>query len=156
MRLEGAPSPDWPWSDPSRPSPAANPRISSLFTAVVPASSTSITSPGPVRTRADGFRLRAGEWARAEQDALLAVQAYEGALRPSRVGGPTSPSTTPCGPSKSVAGLAEETLLRLRRSSVAAPSPRSPFAHCSRTSGPSASYGRPGASPTTLLASSLG
>ncbi len=134
MRLEGAPSTRLANTGPlDAVARAANPLILSLFTAVVlGVLDEAITlARDQVRTRADGFRAyERVEWARAEQDHWLAVQAYEGALRAVEGGRPDIAFHDALRAKESVAGLAEETLLRLTRVLGGGTfSSRSPFAH---------------------------
>jgi hypothetical protein len=84
-----------------------------------------------VRARAETLRpFEQVEWARAEQDHWLAVQAYEGALRSIEHGTPDQALHGSLRAKESVAELAEQTLLRLTRVLGGGTfSRRSPFAH---------------------------
>ena len=112
---------------------AANPLIVSLFTAVVLGILDEAIGLAreQVRARADGLRAyERVEWARAEQDHWLAVQAYEGALRAIEGGRPEVALHSGMRAKQAVADLAEEILLRLTRVLGGGTySQRSPFAH---------------------------
>ena len=134
MRLEGAPATRFGAAGPLDPvARAASPIISSLFTAVVLGvlDEAVTVARDQVRTRADGLRAyEQVEWARAEQDHWLAVQAYEGALRAVESGRPDVALHDALRAKEAVAGLAEEVLLRLTRVLGGGTfSQRSPFAH---------------------------
>ena len=112
---------------------AANPLISSLFTAVVLGILDEAVGLAreQVTSRADGLRAyERVEWARAEQDHWLAVQAYEGALRAVEGGRPNVALHDALRAKEAVAVLAEEILLRITRVLGGGTfSARSPFAH---------------------------
>jgi alkylation response protein AidB-like acyl-CoA dehydrogenase len=134
MRLEEAPAVRLANSGPlDAVARAANPLISSLFTAVVLGVLDEAISLAreQVGGRAEGLRaFERVEWARAEQDHWLAVQAYEGALRAVESGRPDVAFHDALRAKEAVAGLAEEVLLRLTRVLGGGTfSQRSPFAH---------------------------
>jgi hypothetical protein len=112
---------------------AANPVISSLFTAVVLGvlDEAVALAREQLRPKAEDLRpYERVEWARAEQDHWLAVQAYEGALRAVERGRPDVALHDALRAKEVVAGLAEETLSRLTRVIGGGTfSQRSPFAH---------------------------
>jgi hypothetical protein len=112
---------------------AAGPIISTLFTAVVIGvlDEAIATARAQVQARAESFRaFERVEWARAEKDHWLAVQAYEGALRAIEDGPDDARGHATLCAKESVADLAEETLLRLTRVLGGGTfSARSPFAH---------------------------
>jgi len=133
MRLDDMPSVRLGWNGPLETiTRAAAPMVSTLFTAVVVGvlDEAVTTARAQVRARADSFRaFERVEWARAEKDHWLAVQAYEGAVR-SIEDGPADAQVhaTLCA-KQSVADLAEETLLRITRVLGGGTfSSRSPFA----------------------------
>jgi hypothetical protein len=84
-----------------------------------------------IRSRAAQMRpFEQVEWARAEQDHWLAVQAFEGAMRALESGDPAVAFHAALRAKESVAELAEQTLLRLTRALGGGTfSQRSPFAH---------------------------
>ena len=134
MRLEDAPAMRLAWDRPlDELARAANPLISSLFTAVVLGTLDEAVAVAreQVRARADGLRAyERVEWARAEQDHWVAVQAYEGALRAVEGGRPDVALHGALRAKQAVADLAEATLLRLTRVLGGGTySQRSPFAH---------------------------
>jgi alkylation response protein AidB-like acyl-CoA dehydrogenase len=134
MRLEGAPAIRLAWERPlDELTRAANPLISSLFTAVVLGVLDEAVGLAreQVRARAEGFRAyERVEWARAEQDHWVAVQAYEGALRAVESGRPGVALHDALRAKQAVADLAEATLLRISRVLGGGTfSQRSPFAH---------------------------
>jgi alkylation response protein AidB-like acyl-CoA dehydrogenase len=134
MRLEGAPATRLAWERPlDEVTRAANPLISSLFTAVVLGilDEAVAVAREQVRARAEGLRAyERVEWARAEQDHWVAVQAYEGALRAVEGGRPDVALHDALRAKQAVADLAEGILLRLTRVLGGGTfSQRSPFAH---------------------------
>jgi alkylation response protein AidB-like acyl-CoA dehydrogenase len=134
MRLEGAPATRLAWERPlDEVTRAANPLISSLFTAAVLGilDEAVAVAREQVRTRAEGLRAyERVEWARAEQDHWVAVQAYEGALRAVEGGRPDVALHDALRAKQAVADLAEGILLRLTRVLGGGTfSQRSPFAH---------------------------
>ena len=134
MRLEEAPSVRLAWGGPlDVVARAANPVISSLFTAVVLGvlDEAIAVAREQVGARAEGLRAyERVEWARAEQDHWVAVQAYEGALRAVESGRPDVALHDALRAKQAVADLAEGVLLRLTRVLGGGTfSQRSPFAH---------------------------
>ena len=134
MRLEGAPAMRLAWERPlDEVARAANPLISSLFTAVVLGILDEAVALAREQVRARAESLRAYErveWARAEQDHWVAVQAYEGALRAVESGRPDVALHDALRAKQAVADLAEGILLRLTRVLGGGTfSRRSPFAH---------------------------
>jgi alkylation response protein AidB-like acyl-CoA dehydrogenase len=134
MRLEGAPATRLAWERPlDEVTRAANPLISSLFTAAVLGilDEAVAVAREQVRARAEGLRAyERVEWARAEQDHWVAVQAYEGALRAVESGRPDVALHDALRAKQAVADLAEGILLRLTRVLGGGTfSQRSPFAH---------------------------
>jgi alkylation response protein AidB-like acyl-CoA dehydrogenase len=134
MRLEGAPATRLAWERPlDEVTRAANPLISSLFTAAVLGilDEAVAVAREQVRARAEGLRAyERVEWARAEQDHWVAVQAYEGALRAVEGGRPDVALHDAMRAKQAVADLAEGILLRLTRVLGGGTfSQRSPFAH---------------------------
>ena len=134
MRLEGAPAVRMAWGGPlDVVARAANPVINSLFTAVVLGilDEAVALAREQLRPKAEGLRpYERVEWARAEQDHWLAVQAYEGALRAVEGGRPDVALHHCLRAKEAVAGLAEDTLARLTRVLGGGTfSQRSPFAH---------------------------
>jgi alkylation response protein AidB-like acyl-CoA dehydrogenase len=134
MRLEGAPATRLAWERPlDEVTRAANPLISSLFTAAVLGilDEAVAVAREQVRARAEGLRAyERVEWARAEQDHWVAVQAYEGALRAVERGRPDVALHDALRAKQAVADLAEGILLRLTRVLGGGTfSQRSPFAH---------------------------
>ena len=134
MRLSGAPSTRLAWGGELDPiARAAGPLVSTLFTAVILGvlDEAIAVARDQVRARADQLRaFEKVEWARAEQDHWLAVQAYEGAVRAIEGGDPGIASHAAVRAKEAVADLAEQTLLRLTRVLGGGTfSQRSPFAH---------------------------
>ncbi|MGH9212115.1 MAG: hypothetical protein ACRD2C_15730 [Acidimicrobiales bacterium] len=136
MRLEAAPAVRLAWTGGLDPiTRAAGPTIASLFTAVVLGvlDEAIAVARDQVRRRADQLRAyERVEWARAEQDHWIAVQAYEGALRAVEGGTRTlaGASHDALRAKQAVADLAEQTLVRLTRVLGGGTfSRRSPFAH---------------------------
>lgn len=133
MRLDGAPAVRLAWSGPVEDVtlPAA-PFISLLFTSVIVGvlDEAVATARGQLAGRADQLRpYERVEWARAESEHWLAVQAYEGALR-SLAGQPARALHDGLRAKEMVAELAEASLLRLTRVLGGGTfSRRSPFAH---------------------------
>lgn len=114
-------------------SAAAMPMIESFFVAVVLGvlDEAVATARAQVRDRAEGLRAyERVEWARAEQDHWLAVQAHEGALRAIESGDPAVAAHAALRAKQGIAELAEQTLLRLGRVLGGGTfSQRSPFSH---------------------------
>ncbi|MEY2453204.1 MAG: hypothetical protein QOD92_2778 [Acidimicrobiaceae bacterium] len=112
---------------------AAGPLVATLFTAVILGvlDEAIAVARAQVRDRADGLRpFERVEWARAEQDHWVAVQAYEGALRSIETGDPRVAFHATLRAKEAVADLAEQTLSRLTRVLGGGTfSQRSPFAH---------------------------
>lgn len=134
MRLQGTPSVRFAWNGQlDAITRAAGPFIASLFTAVVLGvlDEAVTVAREQVRSRADQLRAyERVEWARAEQDHWVAVQAYEGALRAVERGDPNVALHAALRAKQAVADLAEQTLLRLTRVLGGGTfSQRSPFAH---------------------------
>jgi hypothetical protein len=134
MRLEGAPGVRLAYDGELQTiSFGATPLVTTLFTAVVLGvlDEAVATARAQVRAKAEGLRAyEQVEWARAEQDHWLAIQAYEGALRAVAGGRPDVALHDTLRAKTAVAGLAEETLLRLTRVLGGGTfSARSPFAH---------------------------
>jgi alkylation response protein AidB-like acyl-CoA dehydrogenase len=134
MRLEDIPSVRMAWGGKLESiTRAAGPLIATLFTAVV----LGVLDEAVALAR-DQIRNRVGqlrpfeqvEWARAEQDHWLSVQAYEGALRAMESGDATVAFHAALRAKEAVAELAEQTLLRLTRVLGGGTfSRRSPFAY---------------------------
>ena len=134
MRLEGIPSVRMAWGGKLEAiTRAAGPLVATLFTAVVLGVLDEAVglARDQIRNRAAGLRpFEQVEWARAEQDHWLAVQAYEGALRAMESGDNTAAVHAALRAKQSVADLAEQTLSRLTRVLGGGTfSQRSPFAH---------------------------
>jgi alkylation response protein AidB-like acyl-CoA dehydrogenase len=134
MRLDGAPGVRLAWTGPlDTITNAAGPLIMSLFTAVILGVIDEAVGLARDQLRAKADSLRAFEqveWARAEQDHWLAVQAFDGALRAIESGDPAVASHGALRAKQAVAGLAERTLLRLTRVLGGGTfSQRSPYAH---------------------------
>lgn len=134
MRLEGMPSVRMAWDGRlDVVTRGAGPFVSTLFTAVVLGVLDEAIAVARSQIRAKADQLRAYEqveWSRAEQDHWLAVQAYEGALRAVERGEPPAAFHAAVRAKQAVAGLAEDTLLRLTRVLGGGTfSQRSPFAH---------------------------
>lgn len=119
MRLLGAPAVKLSWDLPIEGvTLAAAPFISTLFTAVVLGVLDEAVglARGQLQAKADELRpYEQVEWARAEADHWLAVQAYEGALRAIEAGDPAVALHDALRAKQSVAELAEQVLLRLTR-----------------------------------------
>lgn len=119
MRLDGAASVRLAWNGRlDAISRAAGPIISTLFTAVVlgVVDEAIAVARREVRARADHMRpYEKVEWARAEQDHWVAVQAYEGALRAIEAGDPAVAYHGALRAKQAVADLAEDTLRRVSR-----------------------------------------
>jgi alkylation response protein AidB-like acyl-CoA dehydrogenase len=119
MRLEGCPATRMAWEGSvTDVTLAAAPLISSLFTAVVlgvldeaVATARSQLAPKAATMRA----YEQVEWARAEMDHWLAVQAFEGAIRTVSTGDHMAALHAVLRAKQSVAELAEATLGRLTR-----------------------------------------
>ncbi len=134
MRLDGAPAVRLAWDgsidDITR---AAGPLIATLFTSVVLGVADEAVAVAKEQLRPKVAQLRAYEqveWARAERDHWLAVQAYEGSLRTIEAGEPGAALHAGLRAKASVAELAEQVLLRLTRVLGGGTySRRSPFAH---------------------------
>ena len=136
MRLEAAPSVRLAREGPLDPvTRAAGPLIAMLFTAVVLGIVDEAVGLArtQLRRRADDLRAyEQVEWARAEQDHWLAVQAYEGGLRAAAGDDPDLALHGSLRAKQAVAGLAEDTLRRLSRVLGGGTySRRSPFSHWS-------------------------
>ena len=134
MRLDEVPAVRLAWDGPLEPiTRAAAPVISSLFVAVVLGvlDEAIATARPTIRDRADQLRAyERVEWARAEQDHWVAVQAYEGALRAVESGDPRRAYHAAVRAKQAVAELAEQTMLRLTRVLGGGTfSQRSPFSH---------------------------
>ncbi|MGH9275347.1 MAG: hypothetical protein ACRDZU_11935 [Acidimicrobiales bacterium] len=134
MRLSGAPAMKLAWDVPIEVvTLAAAPFISTLFTAVVLGIVDEAVALARSQLGGKSDQLRAYEqveWARAEMDHWLAVQAYEGALRAMESGDPVAALHDGLRAKQSVADLAENVLLRLTRVLGGGTfSQRSPFAH---------------------------
>lgn len=134
MRLSGAPAVRLAWDGPvEQVTTAAAPFIASIFTAVV--LGVVDESVGLARQQLQGKvdQLRPYErveWARAETEHWLAVQAYEGALRAIEAGDPAVALHDALRAKEAVAELAEQVLLRLTRVLGGGTfSQRSPFSH---------------------------
>lgn len=133
MRLEGVPAVRAAWDGPlDAITRGVGPTVASLFVAVVLGvlDEAVATARAQVRSKADQLRaFEQVEWSRAEQDHWLAVQAYEGALRAVEGGDPATAVHATLRAKQAVAGLAEDTLLRLGRVLGGGTySQRSPFA----------------------------
>lgn len=134
MRLQGAPSVRLAWDGQLDPvTRAAAPFFITLFTAVILGvlDEAVAVARSSVRVRADQLRaFEQVEWARAEQDHWVAVQAYEGAVRGVEGGDPVAAYHGALRAKQAVADLAEQVLLRLTRVLGGGTySQRSPFAH---------------------------
>jgi alkylation response protein AidB-like acyl-CoA dehydrogenase len=112
---------------------AAGPFVATLFTAVILGVLDEAVGVAreQVQSRAEQLRpYERVEWARAEQDHWLAVQAYEGAVRSIEAGDAVVALHDTLRAKEAVAELAEQTLLRLTRVLGGGTfSQRSPFAH---------------------------
>ncbi|MEO5898999.1 MAG: acyl-CoA dehydrogenase family protein [Ilumatobacteraceae bacterium] len=134
MRLDGAPSVRLAWDGGlDAITRAAGPVIATLFTGVIVGVLDEAIGFARTQVRAKAAGLRAYEqveWARAEQDHWLAVQAYEGALRTIETGDPAAALHAALRAKQAVADLAEATMSRLTRVLGGGTfSARSPFAH---------------------------
>jgi alkylation response protein AidB-like acyl-CoA dehydrogenase len=134
MRLDGAPSVRFGWQGKLDPvSRAASSLIAPLFTSVVLGvlDEAVATARAQLGKRKDQLRaFEQVEWARAERDHWVAVQAYEGGLRAVEAGDPVVAFHDTLRAKEAVAELAEETLLRITRVLGGGTfSRRSPFAH---------------------------
>lgn len=134
MRLDGAPAVRMEWKgELDAITMAAGPLIATLFTSVVVGVLDEAVSVARLQVREKADQLRAYErveWSRAEQDHWLAVQAYDGALRAVESGDMLAGLYAALRAKQAVAGLAEESLLRLTRVLGGGTfSRRSPFAH---------------------------
>jgi alkylation response protein AidB-like acyl-CoA dehydrogenase len=134
MRLEGAPAVRLAWDGPLETiTIAAGPFIATLFTSVILGVLDEAVTVARAQLQAKLDQLRPYEqveWSRAEQDHWLAVQAYEGALRAIESGDQARAVHAALRAKEAVAGLAEQTLLRLTRVIGGGTfSRRSPFAH---------------------------
>ena len=134
MRLEGIPSVRMAWGGKIEAiTRAAGPLVATLFTSVVLGVLDEAVGVArdQIRNRAAQLRpFEQVEWARAEQDHWLAVQAYEGALRAMESGDAAVALHAALRAKESIADLAEQTLLRLTRVLGGGTfSRRSPFAH---------------------------
>jgi alkylation response protein AidB-like acyl-CoA dehydrogenase len=111
----------------------AGPFVAILFTAVVLGVLDEAVATARAQIAPKAATLRAYEqveWARAEQDHWLAVQAYEGAVRTIEHGSADEGLHAALRAKQAVAGLAEDTLQRLTRVLGGGTfSQRSPFAH---------------------------
>lgn len=134
MRLESAPAVRLAWNGDLEPiTRAAGPFIAVLFTAVILGVLDAAIehARGQLRTKADQLRAyEQVEWARAEQDYWVAVQAYEGGLRAVAGGNGAVALHGALRAKQAVADLAEQSLLRVTRVLGGGTfSRRSPFAH---------------------------
>ena len=134
MRLEGAPGVRLAWNGKLDPlASAASPFISSLFTAVIIGvlDEAVATARAQLGSKADQLRpFEQVEWAQAELDYWVAVQAYEGALRAIESQDPVAAFYGALRAKQAVAGLAEGVLLRITRVLGGGTfSQRSPFSH---------------------------
>lgn len=119
MRLDGCPATRMAWDGPitAVTQPAA-PLVANTFTAVVLGvlDEAVATARAQLAPKAPGMRAyEQVEWARAEMDHWLAVQAYEGAIRTVATGEPGRALHATLRAKQSVAELAESTLGRLAR-----------------------------------------
>jgi alkylation response protein AidB-like acyl-CoA dehydrogenase len=134
MRLEDAPSVRFAREGPLQPiSLAAGPYIGCMFTAVVLGVVDAAVALAREQLAGKADQLRAFEqveWARAEMDHWVAVQAYEGALRAAETGDPAVAFHGALRAKQAGADLAEAVLTRLTRVLGGGTfSQRSPFAH---------------------------
>jgi alkylation response protein AidB-like acyl-CoA dehydrogenase len=134
VRLEGAPSFRLGTQRPlEQVTGAAMPPIETFFVAVVLGVLDEAVGAARARVRDKVDELRPYErveWARAEQDHWLAVQAHEGALRAIESGDPAVAAHAAIRAKQSIAELAEQTMLRLSRVIGGGTfSQRSPFSH---------------------------
>jgi alkylation response protein AidB-like acyl-CoA dehydrogenase len=134
MRLERVPAVRMAWGGPiSAITRAAGPLVATLFTSVVLGVLDEAVTLARSQVRDRATQLRAYEqveWAQAEQEHWLAVQAYEGALRAIESDDAGTALYAALRAKQSVASLAEQILLRLTRVLGGGTfSQRSPFAH---------------------------
>jgi alkylation response protein AidB-like acyl-CoA dehydrogenase len=134
MRLEGASAVRMAWNGKVEEiTRTAGPVISTIFTAVVLGVLDEAVESAREQVSGRVGQLRPYEqveWARAEQDHWLAVQAFEGALRVLEQGGAAPAAHAALRAKQSVADIAEQTLQRLTRVLGGGTfSQRSPFAH---------------------------
>lgn len=134
MRLSGAPAVRLAWDGPvEQVTTAAGPFIATIFTAVVLGVVDEAVGLARQQLQGKADQLRAYErveWARAETEHWLAVQAYEGALRAIEAGDAAVALHDALRAKEAVAELAEQVLLRLTRVLGGGTfSQRSPFAH---------------------------
>jgi alkylation response protein AidB-like acyl-CoA dehydrogenase len=119
MRLEGCPAVRLAWDGPIEEiTAAAGPFFATLFTAVVLGILDEAIATARAQLAPKTGELRAYErveWARAEMDHWLAVQAYEGALRTIETGNPVASLHAGMRAKTAVAELAEASLSRLTR-----------------------------------------
>lgn len=119
MRLDDAPAVRLAWNRELDPiTRAAGPLISALFTAVIVGvlDEAIATARQQVAKKADQLRAYEQiEWARAELDHWVAVQAYEGALRAIESGDPATAFHATIRAKEAVAELAETALRRITR-----------------------------------------
>jgi alkylation response protein AidB-like acyl-CoA dehydrogenase len=119
MRLEGIPGVRLAWHGRLDPiARAASPFISVLFTGVVLGVLDEAVATARRQISAKAGQLRAFEqveWARAEMEPWVAVQAYEGAVRAVEGGDPAVALHAAQRGKQSVADLAETALLRITR-----------------------------------------
>jgi alkylation response protein AidB-like acyl-CoA dehydrogenase len=134
MRLTGAPAVRLAWDGPvEQVTTAAGPFIATIFTAVVLGVVDEAVGLArqQLQGKADQMRpYERVEWARAETEHWLAVQAYEGALRAIEAAEPSIALHDALRAKEAVAELAEQVLSRLTRVLGGGTfSQRSPFAH---------------------------
>lgn len=134
MRLEGAAAVRMAWPGPLEAiTRAAGPLVSSLFTAVVLGVLDEAVDLARTQLRGKAAQLRPFEqveWARAEQDHWLAVQAFEGGLRAIETGDAATAFHATIRAKEAVAALAEDTIRRITRVIGGGTfSQRSPFSH---------------------------
>jgi alkylation response protein AidB-like acyl-CoA dehydrogenase len=134
MRLDRAPAVRLAWDGPlEHVTRAAAPWINTLFTAVVLGVLDEAVGLARTQLGAKADQLRAYEqveWARAEAEHWLAVQAFEGAIRALEAGEPVAALHAALRAKQMVAELAEQVLQRLTRVIGGGTySARSPFSH---------------------------
>ena len=134
MRLEDAPAVRLAWNGPLEPIlKAAGPLVAVLFTSVIVGVLDEAVGVARdhVRSKADDLRAyERVEWARAELNHWVAVQAYEGAVRAHESGDLARAGHASLRAKQAVAELAEQILLGLTRVMGGGSfSQRSPFAH---------------------------
>jgi len=134
MRLDDAPAVRLAWKGGLDPiSRAASPFVALLFTAVILGvlDEAIATARRQLGKKAESLRpYEQVEWARADSDHWVAVQAYEGALRAVEAGDPLPAFRAALRAKQAVAELAETALLRVTRVVGGGSfSGRSPFAH---------------------------